>query len=150
MKNFILCLLLLVVGFGVTGCKKTAQVDPTDNSIDNPLKFHTQELQQAQLWLPGKWKLVKVIAFAPKAPVPKVELIIDENQISLIKDGVQTDKVGYEIIKDQGLHIKTTTQPSRDNWYIRNPTTLYINEKRMFFDLGRLQDDPGYEFARIN
>lgn len=150
MKNLILCLLLLVVGFGVTGCKKTAQVDPTDNSIDNPLKFHTQELQQAQLWLPGKWKLVKVIALAPKAPVPKVELIIDENQIRLIKDGVQTDKVGYEIIKTEyALRIKTTTQPREDNWYIRDPA-LYINENRMFFDLGIASDRGGYEFARIN
>lgn len=145
MKNVILCLLLLV-GFGITSCKETDEVDLPG---DDPRRVYTQELQQAQLWLPGKWKLVKVSAMVPNPPVPKVELIIDENQIRLIQDDVQTDKVDYEIINDQGLLIKTTAQLREDNWYIRNPA-LYINENRMFFDLGMANDGPGYEFAKIN
>ncbi len=110
MKSVILCLLLLV-GFGVTSCKKTAQVD----SGEDPRRVYTQELQQAKLWLRGKWKLVKVYAMIPNPPVPNVELFIDEKQISLIQDGVQTDKVDFEVVKTEGIVIKTNAQPREDN-----------------------------------
>ena len=144
MKNIILCLLLLTV-FGVTGCKKTTEVDPEGD----PRRVYTQELQQAQLWLPGKWKLVKVSAMVPNPPVPNVGLVIGAKQISLIQDGVQTDKVDFEVVKTEGIMIKTNAQPRGDNWYIRNPV-LYINKNRMFLDLGMAQDLPGYEFVKVN
>lgn len=149
MKNIILSLWLLVA-LGIAGCTKTAEVDPTLDPQDNPLKEHTQYLQQATMWLPGKWKLVKVSAMILNPTVPNVELVIDSNQISVIQDGIQTDKVDYEIIKtDYGLLLKTNAQPRENNWYVRNPG-LYINRKRMFLDLGVAVDGPGYEFNKVS
>lgn len=136
----------MVVVFSVTSCHKTAPIDPTSD----PLKEHTQDLQQARTWLLGKWKLVKVSAMIPNPAVPAVELSIDENQISLIQGGIQRDKVDYEVVETTyGLLIKTNAQPREDNWYIRNPG-LYINENRMFLDLGVATDGPGYEFVKVN
>ncbi|MVM35302.1 hypothetical protein GO755_35095 [Spirosoma sp. HMF4905] len=147
MKNSVLSLLLLVA-FGITSCKKTAQVNPELDPKDDPKKVYTLDLQQAKLWLPGKWKLVKVYASISNPPVPIVELVINENQISLIQDGIQTDKVDFDIVKtDYGLLIKTNAQPRADNWYVRNPG-LYINKNRMFFDLGMAVDGPAYEFTK--
>ncbi|QDK80061.1 hypothetical protein EXU85_16175 [Spirosoma sp. KCTC 42546] len=145
MKNSILSLLLLVA-LGIISCKKTAEVDPTAY----PLKEYTLDLNQAKAWLPGKWKLIKVSAQILNPTIPNVELVIDENQINLIQDGIQTDKVDYTTVKtDYGLLIKTNAQPRGDNWYIRDPS-LYINKDRMYLDLGRAQDLPAYEFSKVN
>ncbi len=145
MKNIVLGFLLLLV-LGITSCHKTDQVNPTGD----PLKEHTQDMRQAKLWLPGKWKLTKVWAMIPNPSVPNVVLEVDQNQIKLIQNGNQTDQVTYEVIKlNGGLQIKTDAQPREDNWYIRNPS-LYINRDRMFFDLGVATDGPGYEFSRLN
>ncbi len=149
MKNIVLCLWVLMA-FGITSCHKTAEVDPIIDSEGDPLKEHTQNPQQARMWLAGKWKLIKVSVMTPNPTVPNVELIIDETQISLVQDGVQSDKVDYEIVKtDYGLLIKTNAQPRADNWYIRNPG-LYLNQNRMYLDLGRAQDLPAYEFSKAN
>ncbi|MBD2756686.1 hypothetical protein [Spirosoma validum] len=149
MKNLALSLILLVT-WGITGCNKTVRVEPELDPKDDPLKVYTQDLQQAKMWLPGRWKLLKVYAMIPNPPVPNVELVIDENHISLMQDGIQTDKVDFEIIKtDHGLWIRTNAQPREDNWYIRNPG-LYLNQNRMYFDLGRATDGPAYEFNRVN
>lgn len=144
MKHILLSLLLLVA-LGIISCNKTTEVDPTLY----PLKEYTLDLQQAKRWLPGRWKLVKVSLQIPNPTIPNAELVIDENQISLIQDGVQTDKVDYEIVKaGSGLLLNTSAQPREDNWYIRNPS-LYINGSRMYLDLGRAQDLPAYEFNKI-
>jgi hypothetical protein len=149
MKNLVLSLLLLVA-FGITSGTKTAQVDPELDPKDDPLKEYTQDLQQATIWLPGKWKLIKVYSMLLNPTVPMVELVIDENQIRVIQDGIQIDNVDYEIVKtSSSLQIKTNAQPREDNWYVRNPG-LYINQNRMYFDLGRAQDGPAYEFKKVN
>jgi hypothetical protein len=149
MKNIILSLLLLIA-FGVTSCNKTDKVDLELDPKDDPLKEYTQDLQQAKMWLPGKWKLLKVYAMILNSPVPNVELVIDENQIRVMQDGIQIDKVDYEIVKtDHGLLIKTNAQPRADNWYVRNPG-LFINKNRMYLDLGRALDGPAYEFNKVN
>lgn len=142
--------LWLFFAFGIISCNKKSEIDTEINTQDNPIKVHTQDLQQAKMWLPGKWRLTKVSAMIPNPPVPNVELVIDEDQISVIEDGIQIDKVNYEIINtDYGLLIKTNAQPREDNWYVRNPA-LYINKIRMYFDLGTSQDMPGYEFKKID
>lgn len=144
MKNSVLSLLLLAT-FGITGCHKTDQADP----VAYPLKEYTLDLQQAKQWLPGKWKLIRVSAMIPNPPIPNVELVIDENQIRLIQEGMQTDKVDYTLVKTgSGLLIKTNAQPREDNWYVRDPGLL-INQNRMYFDLGRAQDLPAYEFTKV-
>jgi hypothetical protein len=149
MKNIILKLLILVA-FGITSCNKTDKVDLELDPKDDPLKEYTQDLQQAKIWLPGKWKLLKVYAMILNPPVPNVELVIDENQIRVMQDGIQIDKVDYEIVKtDHGLLIKTNAQPRADNWYVRNPG-LFINKNRMYLDLGRALDGPAYEFNKVN
>jgi hypothetical protein len=149
MKNIILKLLILVA-FGITSCNKTDKVDLELDPKDDPLKEYTQDLQQAKMWLPGKWKLLKVYAMILNSPVPNVELVIDENQIRVMQDGIQIDKVDYEIVKtDHGLLIKTNAQPRADNWYVRNPG-LFINKNRMYLDLGRALDGPAYEFNKVN
>jgi hypothetical protein len=149
MKNTLLCFWLLMAS-AITGCNKESKIDPELDSKDNPLKVYTQDLQQAKMWLPGKWKLVKVSAMIPNPSIPNVELLIEENQISVIEDGMQIDKVKYEIIsKDSWLLVKTNAQPREDNWYVRNPGLL-INETRMYLDLGRAQDLPGYEFKKVD
>ncbi|RZK67500.1 MAG: hypothetical protein EOO85_25450 [Pedobacter sp.] len=149
MKNIGLNLLLLVF-FGIISCHKTTEIDP----ILYPLKEYTLDLQQAKIWLPGKWKLMRESSMLLNSTLPNVELIIDENQISVIEDGTQIDKVDYKIVKleyqvGDYLQIHTNAQPRENNWYVRNPT-LYINEDRMYFDLGRAQDLPAYEFSRVN
>lgn len=144
MKNIVLSLLLLIA-FGSISCHKTAEIDP----IAYPLKEYTLDLKQAKMWLSGRWKLIKVSTMIPNPTIPNVELIIDENQIRLIQDGIQTDNVDYTTIKtDSGLLIKTNAQPRADNWYVRNPG-LYINQTRMYLDLGRAQDLPAYEFSKV-
>lgn len=138
--------LLILLAFGIISCQKTAQVDPTLY----PLKEYTLDLQQAKMWLPGKWKLTKKSSMILNTTLPNVELVIDENQISVIQDGIQIDKVDFEVVKvDYNLLIKTNAQPREDNWYVRNPG-LYINQNRMYLDLGRAQDLPAYEFSKVN
>ena len=149
MKNIVLSLLLLVP-FGIISCKKTAEVDP----ILYPLKEYTLDLQQAKMWLPGKWKLTKESSMILNTTIPNVEMIINENQISVIQDGIQIDKVDYEIVKlsyqaGYYLQIHTNAQPRENNWYVRNPS-LYLNKNRMYLDLGRAQDLPAYEFNKMN
>ncbi|GAB2531061.1 hypothetical protein [Spirosoma aerophilum] len=144
MKTSVLSLLLLIT-FGIISCHKTDPVDPQAY----PLKDYTLDLQQAKRWLPGKWKLIKVSAMIPNPSIPNVELIIDENWIRLIQDGIQTDQVDYTLVKtDFGLLIKTNAQPREDNWYVRDPGLL-INQTRMYLDLGRAQDLPAYEFSKV-
>lgn len=140
MKNSVLGL-FVCVAFSLAGCQK---------GVD-PLEEHTQDVQQAKKWLPGRWKLIEVSVQTSTNPgVPNVNLVIDENQIRLIQNGRQTDEVDYEIVSvSNGLKINTNAQPRSDNWYIRNPS-LYINKKRMFFDLGRAMDGPGFEFVKVN
>jgi hypothetical protein len=145
MKNSVLNLLLLLVAFGIISCHNKAEVDPTAY----PLKEYTLDLQQAKLWLPGKWKLIKVAAMIPNPTIPNVELVIDEHQIRVIQDGIQIDQVDYATVKtDYGLVIKTNAQPREDNWYVRDPG-LYIHQNRMYLDLGRAQDLPAYEFSKV-
>ncbi|UFH54611.1 hypothetical protein [Spirosoma sp. KNUC1025] len=149
MKNIALPLLLLIT-FGNISCHKTAQIDPTLY----PLKEYTLDLQQAKAWLPGKWKLTKESSILLNTTLPNVELVIDENQIRVVQDGIQIDKVDYALVKidyqaSSYLQINTNAQPREDNWYVRNPV-LYINKDRMYFDLGRAQDLPAYEFNKTN
>ncbi|WP_461147395.1 hypothetical protein [Spirosoma pulveris] len=117
------------------------------------MKDYTLDLQQAKTWLPGKWKLVKQSSMLLDANLPNVELLIDENQIKVIDEGTQIDKVDYELVKlayqaGPYLQLQTNAQPRENNWYVRNPS-LYIKEDRMYFDLGRAQDLPAYEFNRV-
>lgn len=145
MKNSVLSLLLLVT-CGISSCHKTDPVDPQAY----PLKDYTLDLQQAKRWLPGKWKLKKVSAMILNPPVPNVELMIDENRISLIQDGRRTDQVDYTLVKtDSGLLLKTNAQPREDNWYVRDPS-LQLNQNQMYLDLGRAQDLPAYEFSKLH
>lgn len=152
MKNALLsCLLLLV--FGIASCHKTTEAEPELDPKDNPLKEHTLDLQEAKLWFPGKWKLVKAYTMLPYPTLPKVELVIDDAQISLLEDGTQIDKVDYEIVKLEyhaGYYLKINTNAQRreNNDYVQNPS-LYINKNRMYFDLGRAQDGAAYEFKKL-
>ncbi|MVM33731.1 hypothetical protein GO755_27080 [Spirosoma sp. HMF4905] len=119
-----------------------------------PLKDYTLDLPQAKMWLPGKWKLIKQSSMVLNSTLPNVELVIGENQISVIDNGTQADKVDYEVVKlayqvGHYLQITTNAQPREDNWYVRNPV-LYINKNRMYIDLGRAQDLPAYEFSKVN
>ncbi|MBC3785679.1 hypothetical protein [Spirosoma utsteinense] len=139
MKSIVL-VVLAGAFFIVAGCHQEV----------NPIKEHTQDVQQAKKWLLGRWKLVRVSVQLPNPTVPNVELLVDEHQIELLQDGSRTDQVGYEIISiNNGLKITTNAQPRADNWYIRNPS-LYINKKRMFFDLGVASDGPGFEFVKVS
>ena len=143
--KFSVLILIVLFALGLLSCHKAAQVDP----VAYPLKEYTLDLQQAKRWIPGKWKLIKVAAMIPNHTVPNVELIIDENRISLIQDGMQTDQVDYTLVKTAyGLLLKTNAQPRADNWYVRDPSLL-INQNRMYFDLGRAQDLPAYEFSKV-
>jgi hypothetical protein len=149
MKNIVLCFWLLIV-LGITSCKRSDKVAADIDSNGDPLKEYTLDLQQAKMWLPGKWKLIKVSAMIPNPPVPNIELIAGENQIIVMQDGIKIDQVDYEVIRtDYSLLIKTNAAPKADNWYVRNPS-LYINKNRMYLDLGRAQDMPGYEFKKVN
>ncbi len=86
----------------------------------------------------------------PNPPVPNVELMVTVNQINVVLDGIQVDKVDYEIVKTEyGLQFKTKSQPKKDNWYVRD-SDLYINSNRMLFDMGIAQDGPGYEYSKVN
>ncbi|GAB3696139.1 hypothetical protein GCM10027592_18870 [Spirosoma flavus] len=149
MKRIVVSLLLLVT-LGFTSCTKTAEIETESDTKNDPLKEYTQDSQQAKLWLPGTWKLVKVYAMIPDPVVPPVELIFEANQISVVENGKQIDRVDFEVVKlDNGLLIKTNAQPKEDNWYVRNPG-LYMNQNRMYLDLGRAMDGPAYEFKKVN
>ncbi|GAB4036300.1 hypothetical protein [Spirosoma gilvum] len=140
----------LLVALGIVGCTKTTEVGPILDPKDDPLKEYTVDVQEAKAWLPGTWKLIKVYAMISNPAVPNVKLIINESQIRVLEDGNQIDKVDFELVKGgSSLGINTNAQPREDNWYVRNPG-LYMNQKRMYLDLGRAMDGPAYEFYKVN
>ncbi|OJW76279.1 hypothetical protein [Spirosoma sp. 48-14] len=107
MKHSLLSVWVLLA-FALAGCTKTVAVEPTLDPKTDPLKNYTQNLQQAQDWLPGKWKLAKVYAMIPEPAVPNVELVVDTSQIRVIEDGSQIDVVDYALVKrDSSLIIQT-------------------------------------------
>ncbi len=84
------------------------------------------------------------------AKLPDVKLIIDKNnQITVIENEKQIDKVDYELIKGQyDMLLKTNAEPRSDNWYVRNPS-VRISSSEIFLDVGMAYDGPGYKFKRV-
>lgn len=118
-----------------TSCQDT--VSPTDN------------LNQAQKWIKGKWNLTAVSGMMINPTVPNVQLIVNNDQIILIQAGKQTDQVNFEIVEtDYNLQLKTNAQLREDNWYVRDPA-LRISKNRMLLDAGMATDGPGFTFERV-
>lgn len=139
MRGIVLSIMVCVI-FSLLSCHQDV----------DPIKKHTQDVQEAKGWFLGRWKLVEVVVQLPNPTIPNVNLVVNENQIELLQDGKRTDLVNYEITSiNNGLRITTNAQPRENNWYVRDPS-LYINKKRMFLDLGMASDGPGFEFIKEN
>ncbi|GAB3891095.1 hypothetical protein GCM10028803_02560 [Larkinella knui] len=136
-----LLLLFLLIAAGCHHTVPPEQNDPGDLT-------YTDDLSQAQQWFEGKWKLTAVTAMVPNPPVPNVQLIVSNNQITVIQEGKQTDRVHFEIIKTTStFQLKTDAQPREDNWYVRNPGLL-VSSNRLF--LNTEGSDPStFRFKRI-
>ncbi|GAB2550455.1 hypothetical protein [Spirosoma aerophilum] len=110
---------------------------------------YTEDLSRLKHGLNGKWTLIDVTAMIPNPAIPNVQLVVANNRITVIQDEKQIDQVSFEIIKTQNyLYLKTTAQPGKDNWYVRNPG-LRVSSNRLFLDTGMATDLPGYMFKRI-
>ncbi len=82
-------------------------------------------------------------------PIPNVQLLVNNNRITVIQNGKQIDQVNFEIIKMPGyLQLKTKAQPRADNWYVRDPS-LQVSRNRLFLDTGVATDLPAFSFERI-
>lgn len=137
MKNLLFYLLILTLA--ISGCHDKVLPDGE----------YTTNLRQANKLFPGTWKLTKVQAQMPNPPVPNVQIIVSGNQITLLKDGKQIDKVDYVIIKtDDYLQLKTNAKPESDNWYLRNPA-IKISNNEIFLDTGMAYDAPGFTFEKL-
>lgn len=144
MKNRTLPLLLLVMLGALSGCKE--KISPAETIVN---ENYTEDLGKAKKWIDGKWNLVAVSAMIPNPAVPDVQLIVSNNQITIVEDRKQIDKVSYEIVQTAyALQLKTTAEPRSDNWYVRDPA-LQISENKMFLDAGRASDLPAFTFERV-
>lgn len=137
MKNICLLLILLLAASGCRDEEKTLDGEFTTN------------LKEAQKLFTGTWKLIQVKAMIPNPPIPNVQMVISGNQITLLQDDKQTDKVEYDIVKnDDFLILITNALPRSDNWYLRNPV-IKISSNQLFLDTGMAMDLPGYTFEKI-
>ncbi|MGA0555344.1 hypothetical protein ACO2Q8_01750 [Larkinella sp. VNQ87] len=140
LKSLLLWLLIIVAG-----CHH-AMTPEQDNPGD---LTYTDDLSQAQQWFNGRWELIAVTSMIPNPPVPKVQLVVGNNQITVIQEGKQTDQVNFEMIKIATFfQIETNAQPREDNWYIRNPG-LQISSNRLFLNTGG-SDPSTFRFRRID
>jgi len=144
MKNMTINLLLLLMLGAISSCKD--KVSPAVASVN---ENYTSDLGKAKKWIVGSWKLVAVSVMVPNPAVPNVQLVVNNNQITVIEDGKQIDNVSYEIEKTaSSMQLKTNAEPRTDNWYVRNPV-LQISENKMYLDLGRAADLPAFDFERV-
>ncbi|GAB3927799.1 hypothetical protein GCM10028804_33510 [Larkinella terrae] len=110
-----------------SGCRHSVPPEENDPGDLN----YTNELSLTQQWFNGKWKLTSVTAMNPTLTVPNVQLVVGNNQIIVIRDEKQTDRVSFELSKIRsGFQLTTDAQPGEDNWYVRNPS-LQVSSNRL-------------------
>ena len=144
MRLFLLNLSIILLTVSAS-CRHSIAPEQNDTADYN----YTDDLNQAQTWFNGQWKLIAVSAMIPNPPVPNVQLVVTSNQITLVRDGKPIDQGHFEIIKTQNyIQLKTTVHPREDNWYIHD-SGLRVSRNQLFLDTGMALDLPGYSFERV-